>query len=76
MRCPLGFDHHSPDTCVRAPCSACMRRFGEQIVADIERLGAEAVEADMNGSLRVRMGLSGVIVGLLALVLAKGEQLA
>lgn len=76
MRCPLGYDQCSPDTCTRAPCLGCMREFGELIVVDIQRLGAAAVEADLSGRVRVRMGLSGVIIGLLALVRAKGEQLA
>jgi hypothetical protein len=37
MRCPLGYNLDE-GICPRAPCMECMRRLGEDIVADLQGL--------------------------------------
>lgn len=74
MRCPLGFLVLQPTMCARAPCDVCMRNYGDQIVADIERLGARAVKADLEHNLRMRMGMVGALIGVTAMSLTKGEH--
>lgn len=35
MKCPLGYDLEA-GVCARAPCMECMRKLGEEIVADMQ----------------------------------------
>lgn len=72
MTCPLGYRHRVESACDHAPCSVCMRQFGEKIADDIDALGIRA--NGIRGDVQARLAQGAAMFGLSALVMTSGSH--